>query len=71
MTDFICFVLNLFAFGNHFLELVFFLADYIQFFVHRVKSSMQQVLNKTNHMFTKFIAPEREAGLPGKLLRST
>lgn len=71
MTYFICLVLNLFAFGNHFLELVNFLADHIQFFVHRVQSSMRQVPHKTNHKFTKFIAPEREAGLPGKLLRST
>lgn len=42
MTYFICLVLNLFAFGNHFLELVIFLADHIQFFVHRVRTSMRQ-----------------------------
>lgn len=28
-----------------------------------------EVLNKTNHAFMKFIAPEIEAGLLGKLLR--
>lgn len=50
MTHLICFVLNLFAFllileivgRNYYLELVFILADQIQFFVYRVRRSMQQ-----------------------------